>query len=73
MYAFHLPDTIPAPGEPGGPPLKKDWRYFGGNIMPFDMRSTFSECFRDPTLLEPTFQHIMELGQQLREQQKRKH
>jgi hypothetical protein len=41
----------------GGPPERKDWRFFGGNLMPFDLRETFSACLRDPTQLEPSPAH----------------
>ena len=70
MYAFHLPDPIPPAGEPGGPPERKDWHFFGANLMPFDIRETFSACFRDPTQLESTFQRVMEIGQQMRNQKR---
>ena len=71
MYAFHLPDPIPPAGQPGGPPERKDWHFFGGNLLPFDMRETFTACLRDPTQLEPTFARIMEIGQQMRDQKKK--
>ncbi|MCU1271057.1 MAG: hypothetical protein JWN74_2351 [Acidobacteriaceae bacterium] len=57
MYVFHLPDVIPPAGEPGGPPLVQDYRYFGG--MAFqgsDFRSVFVNCIRDPQQLRPTMQ-----------------
>lgn len=71
MYAFRLPDRIPPAGEPGGPPERKDWRYFGGNVLPFDMRETFNVCLRDPAQLEATFQKIMEIGKQMRAQKQK--
>lgn len=58
MYAFILPPVIPAAGQPGGPPLPGNYRYFGG--LPFDMRSVFTECIRDPNRLEPTMRRMME-------------
>jgi hypothetical protein len=71
MYAFHLPDPIPPAGSPGGPPERKDWHFFGGNLMPFDLRETFSVCLRDPTQLEPTFQRIMDMSRQMRDQKRK--
>jgi hypothetical protein len=54
MYAFLLPDDIPAAGQPGGPPLPQDFRYFGG--MPalnnVDLRTIFYRCIRDPQQLQ---------------------
>ena len=55
MYAFQLPGVIPPPGQPGGPPLPKDYRYFAG--IPFhgvDLRTIFYNCIRDPQQLQPT-------------------
>jgi len=71
MYAFHLPDPIPPAGQPGGPPERKDWRFFGGNLLPFDMRETFTACLRDPAQLEPTFERIMEIGRQMHNQKQK--
>jgi hypothetical protein len=56
MYAIQLPQTIPAAGAPGGPPLPKDYRYFGG--APFDVRGIFSKCIRDPEQLQPTMDRM---------------
>ena len=30
MYAVQLPEVIPGPGSPGGPPLPSEFRYIGG-------------------------------------------
>jgi 4-amino-4-deoxy-L-arabinose transferase-like glycosyltransferase len=46
MYALHLPDQIPPPGSPGGPPLPSAYRFLGG--MEFDSRTFFLEVLRNP-------------------------
>ena len=64
MYAIQLPQVIPAAGQPGGPPLPADYRYFAGlRREDIDPRSVFLECMRDPQQLQPTmdrFQAKME-------------
>jgi hypothetical protein len=64
MYAVQLPQVIPAAGQPGGPPLPADYRYFAGlSSGEFDPRSVFLNCMRDPRQLQPTmdrFQAMME-------------
>jgi hypothetical protein len=57
MYAIQLPQTIPAAGTPGGPPLPEDYRYFGG-VPLFDPRPIFSNCIRDPQQLQPTLDRM---------------
>jgi hypothetical protein len=60
MYAFLLPRRIPAAGSPGGPPLPKDYRYFGGvPVAGEDIRTLFLRCIRDPHQLEPTLERLM--------------
>ena len=55
MYAFMLPAVIPAAGEPGGPPLPNDYRYFGGmGAGGVDMRTIFINFIRDGGQLQPT-------------------
>jgi hypothetical protein len=66
MYAIQLPQTIPAAGAPGGPPLPGDYRYFGG-VPFFDPRPIFFNCIRDPQQLQPTldrFQAMMQAAAQ---------
>lgn len=53
MYAIQLPQTIPAAGTPGGPPLPEAYRYLGG-VPSFDPRPIFLNCIRDPQQLQPT-------------------
>jgi hypothetical protein len=54
MYAVQLPATIPAAGEPAGPPLPAACHYFGGMPKEFDFRPAFLKCVRDPQQLQPT-------------------
>jgi Dolichyl-phosphate-mannose-protein mannosyltransferase len=64
MYAFQLPETIPAAGEAGGPPLPKDYRYFGGfQVLGEDPRVIFWDCIRDPQQLQPTFDRFVAMTQ----------
>lgn len=62
MYALQLPETIPAAGTPGGPPLPEAYRYLGG-FPGFDPRPVFLNCIRDPQQLQPTLDRIMAMGQ----------
>ncbi len=71
MYAFALPAVIPQPGQPGGPPLRKDFRYLGVTDMDFDVRDLFRGVIRDPSQLEPTLKHMMELGQQQQDRKRK--
>ena len=64
MYAIHLPETIPAAGQPGGPPRPEDYRYFGG-FPGFDVRSLFIRCIRDPQQLQATMEWIKATGGKL--------
>jgi hypothetical protein len=62
MYAIQLPQTIPAAGTPGGPPLPQDYRYFGGAPL-IDPRPIFSNCIRDPQQLQPTLDRMQAMFQ----------
>jgi Dolichyl-phosphate-mannose-protein mannosyltransferase len=57
MYAIQVPQTIPAAGSRGGPPLPADYRYFGG-APGFDVRAIFANCIRDPQQLQPTMDRM---------------
>jgi hypothetical protein len=57
MYAVQFPSPIPAAGQPGGPPLPKDYRYLSG-IEGFDPIAIFGNCVRDPQQLQPTLDHM---------------
>jgi hypothetical protein len=69
MYAVHLPDVIPAAGQPKGPPLPADFHFFGGGMLPFDPREVFKACIRDPAQLAPTMERFTKMG----EEQRKKH
>jgi len=57
MYAIQLPLMLPPAGAPGGPPLPKAYRYFGG-FPGFDLRPMFLHCIRDPQQLQPTIDRV---------------
>ncbi len=63
MFAFHLPDAIPAAGAPGGPPLPADWHNFAGSLFPGDFRLVILNCIRDPQQLQPTVDRMQALYQ----------
>src|SRR6266568_927336 len=58
MYAFRLPETIPAPGSLEGPPLPANWHNFGGFPTKEDVRLVFLNCIRDPRQLQPTLDRL---------------
>ena len=71
MYAVQLPATIPAAGEPGGPPRAEEFHAFGG-MSEFDAREIFLACIRNPQQLQPTMDRMkakMEEYQQKRKEQ----
>ncbi len=59
MYAFQLPQVIPAPGSPDGPPLPDAYRYLGGVSMVGDPRSMFLEIIRNPDQMQATIDRMM--------------
>jgi 4-amino-4-deoxy-L-arabinose transferase-like glycosyltransferase len=72
MYAFHLPQTIPPQGTPGGPPLPDQQRNWGGVPFKGDVRLLFLNCINDPAQLQPTFDRIVAEGKAMAEQQEKK-
>jgi Dolichyl-phosphate-mannose-protein mannosyltransferase len=62
MYAFQLPQTIPAPGSPGGPPLSGEYRYLGGFSGIGDPTLMFLNCIRRPEQLQPTMDRMQALA-----------
>jgi Dolichyl-phosphate-mannose-protein mannosyltransferase len=56
MYAFHLPEHIPEPGNPGGPPLPPTFRQFAG--APIDMRGFFLDLVHHPESLPKAMQEM---------------
>jgi hypothetical protein len=69
MYAFQLPDPLPAAGEPGGPPRPEDLRPWGGITMSMDLRAVMYRCIRDPQEMKPTIERMM---REFREEQERR-
>lgn len=64
MFAFQLPLTIPAAGQPQGPPFPADYRFLAG-LPNFDARPMFLACIRDPQQLQPTMDFIKATMQKL--------
>ncbi len=58
FYVFQLPSTIPAVGQPGGPPAAADRKILWG--MPFDLRSFAVDVERHPDRLFAGMQEMME-------------
>ena len=59
MYALQLPATIPAAGQPGGPPLCDAFKSFGGVPAALDLRLLFFHFVQDPNQLQPSFDRMM--------------
>jgi hypothetical protein len=57
MYAFQLPQPIPAAGAPGGPPLPAERKQMWG--LPLDLRSFAVDVERHPDELPAALQAIM--------------
>jgi 4-amino-4-deoxy-L-arabinose transferase-like glycosyltransferase len=68
MYAFQLPQTIPAAGTPGGPPPPENYHKFANTPFPGDARFIWINSIRDPTQLQPTWDRMMALGVQTQKQ-----
>jgi len=64
LYAVALPSFIPPAGQPGGPPLSKDFHFLSGPVLGFDVRELFLDCISDPNRLEPTYKRFVEMGEQ---------
>jgi len=72
MYVFHLPQSIPAQGSPGGPPPPDQWRNLAGFPLKGDIRRMFLNCINDPNQMQPTFDSITAQFTAMMEEQKRK-
>jgi 4-amino-4-deoxy-L-arabinose transferase-like glycosyltransferase len=62
MYAFQLPQPIPLPGTPGGPPLPSEHRQMWG--APFDLRTFVIDVERQPDTLPAALRAMMRRFQQ---------
>lgn len=72
LYAVQLPMSIPAAGARGGPPLPKDYRYFGGfQFFGEDPTVIFWNCIHDPQQLQPTWDHFAALMQSYAQKKKK--
>ena len=60
MYGFQLPETIPAAGQPNGPPLAAGYRSVAGTTG-FDPLVVLLTCVQDPQQLQPTWDHFQEM------------
>ncbi len=56
MYAFRLPEPIPAAGSPEGPPPHEQFRYWGG--MPMDFRTILYKSVKDPREMKPLMKQL---------------
>ena len=72
MYAFQLPATFLAAGEPGGPPLPADYRYLGGVKGISTRVAVFLKCIRDPQQLQPTMELIQKMMERYRQKNRKK-
>jgi hypothetical protein len=70
MLAIHLPETIPAAGSPGGPPLPSDFHLFFG--FPFDLRPIFIGIYRNPDSIPEVYAAMVAKFQQQAAAQKNK-
>ena len=71
LYAVLLPKTIPAAGQPGGPPLPKDFHVLGIPAIQLDARDIFFDVISHPDQLETVFKRFQEAGEELRKAEKR--
>jgi len=69
LYAVKLPATIPAAGQPGGPPPSTEFHSFGG-MSDFDPREIFVACIRDPQQLQPTMDRMQAKMQEYQKKRK---
>ncbi len=56
MFATHLPEAIPLPGIPGGPPLPSEYREIAGG--PVDMRVYFLDYLHHPEKLSEAMEEM---------------
>ena len=58
MYAFRLPEPVPAAGSPGGPPRPEEFRNWAGMPGSTDFRAILLRCVRDPRELKPVMERM---------------
>jgi 4-amino-4-deoxy-L-arabinose transferase-like glycosyltransferase len=58
MYAFRLPQAIPPPGAPGGPPRAAEFRSWAGMPGPTDFRAVSLQIVRDPREMKPVMDRM---------------
>jgi hypothetical protein len=58
MYAFRLPDVIPPPGAPGGPPRPDQFWNWAGMAGSTDFRAAVFRCVRDPRELRSVMEQM---------------
>jgi Dolichyl-phosphate-mannose-protein mannosyltransferase len=72
LYAVQLPVNIPAAGLRAGPPLPKDYHYFGGfQLFGEDPRTIFWNCIHDPQQLQVTWDHFSAVMQSYAQKNKK--
>ena len=72
MYAFRLPDPMPAAGEPGGPPRPEEFRNWGGMPGPTDFRAVLYRCVVDPREMKPAVERMQREFEAQSEQRKQR-
>jgi hypothetical protein len=66
MYAFRLPDSIPAAGAPGGPPRPDQFWNWAGAPSTTDFRALAFQFVRDPREMKPVMERMMREYQERR-------
>src|SRR5206468_12043969 len=72
MYAFHLPQLIPAQGTPEGPPSPDQQHNWAGFPWKGDIRLVFLNCLNDPAQLQPTWDRMAAYFRATADEQKQK-
>ena len=70
MYAFQLPPAIPPAGTPGGPPVPDSYRKFANAPFPGDIRLMWINSIRDPQQLQPTWDRMVQMGEEMQKQKR---
>lgn len=72
MYAFQLPQVIPAIGSPGGPPSPETRHNLGGASNDANFSAILSTCIHDPNQLQPTMDHFQKMYAEQQEKARKK-